>query len=558
MRTTRPPRSTPPRSRQSIAPQPVPGGAVDRAGLTELGETFQARLAQLWAAASEATLEPGKLLPEIVAVPPGDRRFRSPAWRSSPFHAFVLQQYLIYADYLRGLAQAAQVPPDAANRLRFLTEQFIDAIAPSNFPATNPEVVELALRTDGASLLRGAANLADDLRRGRISQSAPDAFAVGRNVAVTPGSVVFRNELCEVIQYQASTAKVHERPLVIVPPCINKYYVLDLRPENSFARHVVAAGHTTFMVSWRNIPPGLGALTWEDYLQRGVLEALAVAREVSGARKVNALGFCVGGTLLACALAVLAARNDDSVASLTLLNTMLDFEDPGEIGVYVTRPFLAMREPALEAGGRIHGSELAGAFSTLRANDLVWNYVVGNYLKGETPPAFDLLHWNADSANLPGPMYAYYLRECYLNNRLRQPGALTMLDEPVDLGRIEMPAYVFAAEEDHIVPWRSAYRSRGLLGGPSEFVLGSSGHIAGVINPPTPPKRSYRHDGGKAADPQHWYEQASATSGSWWPHWDAWLAKHAGRLRSAPAGAGSRTHPPIDSAPGRYVVEPAK
>src|SRR5262249_51061583 len=297
---------------------------------------------------------------------------------------------------------------------------------------------------------------------------------------------------------------VHRRPLVIVPPCINKYYILDLRPENSFVRHAVAQGHTVFIISWRNIPEKLGSLAWDDYLRDGVVKALEAARDVSGSKTVNALGFCVGGTLLACALAVLAARRDNVVASATFLTTMLDFEDPGEIGVYVSREYLAAREPALLSGARVHGSELANAFASLRPNELIWNYVVGNYLKGRTPPPFDLLYWNGDSANLPGPMYAYYLRNMYLDNRLRERGALRMCGGPIDLSSIAIPAYVYASREDHIVPWRSAYRTTGLLGGKPRFVLGSSGHIAGVVNPPRSSRRSYWLSDRRTDDADAW------------------------------------------------------
>ncbi len=338
-------------------------------------------------------------------MPAHDRRFRAAAWRSSPFHSLLLQAYLLHAAYLNELAANATLPDAQRKRLQFMTRQYVDAFAPTNFPATNPEVLERAIATEGANFVAGMANLVADIRRGRISMSDSSAFEVGRNLATTPGSVVFRNELIELIQYAPSTPAVHARPLVIVPPCINKYYILDLTPANSFVRHAVSQGHTTFMISWRNIPPELGHLTWDDYLERGVLQAIRVAQAISGSRTVNALGFCVGGTLLACALAVLAARREPTVTSATFLATMLDFDDPGDIGVYVTREFLEAREPGLLAGQRLHGSELATAFATLRANDLVWNYVVNNYLKGETPPAFDLLYWNGDSANLPGPMY---------------------------------------------------------------------------------------------------------------------------------------------------------
>jgi polyhydroxyalkanoate synthase len=341
----------------------------------------------------------------------------------------------------------------------------------------------------------------------------------------------------------------------MVPPCINKYYILDLTPQNSLVRHAVDRGHTTFMISWRNIPAELGHLTWDDYLEKGVLAAFAAAREITGSRTVNALGFCVGGTLLASALAVLAARKDASVASATFLTTMLDFSDPGDVGVYISPEALAAREPALCGGARLPGTELAGAFASLRANELVWNYVVNNYLKGRTPPAFDLLYWNSDSANLPGPMYAYYVREMYIANRLREPGALTMLGEPVDLGRITMPAYVYASRDDHIVPWRSAYRTTSLVGGDCTFVLGASGHIAGVVNPPMPVRRQHWTNDLLTDDPDEWLARAREVPGSWWTHWDPWLEAHGGARRKAPAATGSAAFPPLMPAPGSYVVE---
>ena len=528
---------------------------VPPAQLAAINAKHQARLAQLWQAAA-GTL-PGTPLPQVIEVPAGDKRFRAAAWRTSPFHSFLLQSYLINAAWLTELAANADLPAPDHARLTFMTRQCVDALAPTNFAATNPEVVECALQTEGANFMQGAANLVADLARGRISMSDDTAFAIGRNIATTPGDVVFRNELIELIQYAPSTPTVYARPLVLIPPCINKYYVLDLRPENSFVRHAVAQGHTVFIVSWRNIPPELGHLTWDDYLAQGVLTALATAREIAGSATANALGFCVGGTLLASALAVLAARGDKSVASATYLTTMLDFADPGEIGVYVSREFVESREPALRAGQRAHGSELAGAFASLRANDLVWNYVVNNYLKGRTPPAFDLLHWNGDSANLPGPMYAYYLREMYIENRLRERDALTMLGERVDLARVRMPAYVLAARDDHIVPWRSAYRTTQLLGGEIEFALGASGHIAGVVNPVQPARRNHWVGEPLPKDPDRWFDAAREVPGSWWPHWHAWLARHAGRRRKAPAKAGHPRFPPLEPAPGRYVREPA-
>jgi polyhydroxyalkanoate synthase len=529
----------------------------DPQALTALHETFKPRFAQLWSAATQALAKPGETMPQIVADAPGDRRFNSAVWREQPYFAWVKQAYLLYGEYLMAMAALAQLPATEKQRLEFSMRQFVDAIAPTNFPATNPDVLDRALETDGASVLAGFRNFADDVGKGRITMSDESAFEIGRNLAVTPGSVVFRNPLIELIQYDATTPRVAKRPLVIVPPCINKYYVLDLRPENSFVRHAVAQGQSVFMISWRNVPAELGHLTWDDYLEHGVLAALEAARAIARSRAVNALGFCVGGTLLACALAVLAARNDKTVASATFLTTMLDFADPGEIGVYITRESLAAREPALMSGQRVHGSELAGAFASLRPNDLVWNYVVNNYLKGRTPPAFDLLYWNGDSANLPGPMYSYYVKNLYLENRLREHGTLTMLGERIDPARIAAPAYVFASREDHIVPWRTAYRTLDLLGGESTFVLGASGHIAGVVNPPESGRRNYWTNDLRAADSDEWLAGATRHPGSWWPHWDRWIDRHAGGRRAAPPTTGNADHPPLAAAPGRYVVEAA-
>jgi poly[(R)-3-hydroxyalkanoate] polymerase subunit PhaC len=544
-----------PRATRGAKALPAVTGPFDPRALESLHAAFEPRFAALWAAATQALARPGATMPALVAEQPGDRRFQAPVWREQPYYAWVKQAYLLYGEYLNAAAALADLPPAEKRRLQFSVRQFVDAIAPTNFPATNPEVLKRALQTEGESVLEGFRNFAADVARGRITMSDETAFELGRNLAVTPGSVVFRNPLIELIQYDATTTQVAKRPLVVVPPCINKYYILDLRPENSFVRHAVAQGHTVFMLSWRNVPAELSHLTWDDYLEQGVLAAMSAASAIAGSRTVNALGFCVGGTLLACALAVLAARGDAKVASATFLTTMLDFADPGEIGVYIARESLAAREPALMGGQRVHGSELAGAFASLRPNDLVWNYVVNNYLQGRTPPAFDLLYWNGDSSNLPGPMYAYYLKNLYLENRLREHGALTMLGERVDLSHIELPAYVYASREDHIVPWKSAYKTLRLLGGTSTFVLGASGHIAGVVNPPESGKRNYWTNDAQPRDADAWLEGAASHPGSWWPHWYRWLAHHQGGERPAPKHAGGDGYPVLAPAPGSYVRE---
>jgi len=347
---------------------------------------------------------------------------------------------------------------------------------------------------------------------------------------------------------------------VMIPPCINKYYILDLQAENSFVAHAVAAGHTVFMVSWRNVGPEQGHLTWDDYLEKGVFSALRTARDIAGSEQVNALGFCVGGTLLGAALSVLIQKNQNLVASVTFLATMLDFADSGQIGLFIDEASVAAREAAIGQGGILPGSDLAFVFSSLRANDLIWPYVVNNYLLGEPPAAFDLLYWNADSTNLPGPMYCYYLRNTYLGNRLREPGALVNCGVPVDLGKVRLPVFVLATREDHIVPWRSAYRTVGLLGGADKtFVLGASGHIAGVVNPAKKNKRSYWISGfeGNAFpdEPGTWLEKAKEIPGSWWPVWTDWLARHKGDSREAPRAEGNVEYPPVEAAPGRYVQQ---
>jgi polyhydroxyalkanoate synthase len=399
----------------------------------------------------------------------------------------------------------------------------------------------------------GLANLLEDFKRGRIAITDESAFEVGRNVAVSQGSVVFENDLLQLIQYAPLTEQVATRPLLIVPPCINKFYILDLQPENSFVRFACDQGMMVFLVSWRNADESVAKTTWDDYIESGAIKAIDVALSISGADKLNALGWCVGGTIVSSALAVLRARGDKSVASLTLLTTMLDFEEPGDLGVFIDEQGVSQREQTIGAGGIYAGKELGFVFQTLRANDLIWPYVVNNYLKGKSPDAFDLLYWNSDATNLPGPMYAWYLRNMYLENNLCVPNRLTMCGQSVDLGLIDMPSYVLATQEDHIVPWRAAYRTTRLVGGKTQFVLGASGHIAGVINPASKNKRSYWVDGKLGDDPEQWLASAQAVPGSWWTHWMGWLKPQAGKQIAARKRLGSAKYKPIEPAPGRYV-----
>ena len=529
------------------------GLAQDAQRWLELQNEYYRKQLELWAGyvkRDDAAMPGPVVQPEV-----SDRRFRAPEWQADPYFGYLVQSYLLTAKWLREIVDAAKVDAPTKRKLDFFTRQFIDAMSPSNFPWSNPEAIKLAAESEGESVARGLRNLAADLGKGMISMTDDAAFEVGRNLAVSPGAVVFENDFMQLIQYRPATASVFERPLVMVPPFINKYYILDLQPDNSFVRYAVERGHTVFMVSWRNMPPQMGRATWDDYLQHGACKALTVASEIAGTGQVNALGFCVGGTLLGSALAVMRARNQDLVASLTLLATMLDFHDTGELSVFIDEAFVAKREHEFAQGGVMPGRELALTFASLRANDLIWHYVVNNYLKGRTPEPFDLLYWNGDSTNLPGAMYAYYIRNMYLENNLAQPGRLTMSGVPVDLKRADVPAYVLATRDDHIVPWRTAYASTRLLGGRIEFVLSASGHIAGVVNPASKNRRNYWLNAARPDDPEQWLAGAESRAGSWWPHWADWLSGFGGGQVAAREKLGSSSYREIEPAPGRYVRE---
>lgn len=492
-----------------------------------------------------------------ISPEPGDKRFAAREWRENAYYDYLKQSYLLATRHLTELAESAELDERSKERLRFAVRQWCDAMCPANFAATNPAVLRQAMESTGESLTQGLANLIADTRKGRVSQTDESAFEVGRNLAMTPGEVVYENELIQLIQYTPATPEVGARPLVMVPPCINKFYILDLQPSNSFVRHAVEQGHTVFMVSWRNVGAEQGHFTWDDYLEKGIFTAFEVAREITQSKSVNALGFCVGGTLLGAALSVLAQKNQDLVASVTFLATMLDFEAPGQVRVFIDEPTLAAREAAIGKGGILPGKDLAFAFNTLRANDLIWSYVVNNYLLGGAPAAFDLLYWNADSTNLPGPMYCTYVRATYLENRLCVPGAVTNCGAPVDFGRVDLPAFILATREDHIVPWKAAYRSTQLLGGEKTFVLGASGHIAGVVNPASSGKRSHWVAKETPADAEAWFGAAEERKGSWWPLWSQWLEQFKGGTQKAPTRAGSAKHRAIEPAPGRYVKQKA-
>jgi polyhydroxyalkanoate synthase len=494
--------------------------------------------------------------PEAIEVK--DRRFAGKAWHSS-WSKMIAATYLLNSKHLLSLASAVEADEKTKTKILFTTEQMIDALSPSNFIATNPEVLENIISSQGQSIQNGIVNLLGDLKKGKVSLTDESAFEVGKNIATTQGQIVFRNDLFELIQYTPLTETVYERPYLMVPPCINKYYILDLQPDNSVVRYMVEQGHTVFLVSWKNPDASMSKVTWDDYVGDGVIKAIEVVKDIGGTDQINVLGFCVGGTLTSTALAVLAARKKDYVASLTLLTTLLDFTDTGILDVFIDEGMVKLRESTIggEGGhyGMMSGLDLGNTFSFLRPNDLVWNYVVENYLKGNSPPPFDLLYWNGDSTNLPGPMYCWYLRHTYLQNELVKPGKLTVCGEKVDLGKITVPAYIYASHDDHIVPWKSAYESTHILKGKNRFVLGASGHIAGVINPPAKNKRHYFENNKLAKTAEEWLAAAKDIKGSWWPNYAKWLEQFGGKKIKASKTFGNAQYKKLEAAPGKYVKE---
>jgi polyhydroxyalkanoate synthase subunit PhaC len=530
----------------------IPNAAIAPHRLQELQANFSRDAMELMQQASAQSIDLSTLK---------DRRFSATAWQSTPGFAFAAAWYVLNARYLQELAEAVEGDPKTRERIRFAVQQWAAAASPSNYIAFNPDAQQALIESRGESLQKGMLNLLADMQRGKIQQSDESGFVVGKNIATTKGSVVFENDLLQLIQYTPHTAAVRERPLLIVPPCINKFYILDLQPESSLVAHALDAGHQVFIISWRNADASIAHKTWDDYIEEGVLTPIDVVKQISGREQINTLGFCVGGTLLATALAVLAARGEHPASSMTLLTAMLDFSDTGVLDVFIDEQHVKTREQAIggKDGGLMRGIEFANTFSYLRPNDLVWNYVVDNYLKGRTPQAFDLLFWNSDSTNLPGPMFVWYLRNTYLENRLRNRGELKSCGEQIDLSLIDVPTFLYGSREDHIVPWTAAYASAPLLTGPQTFVLGASGHIAGVINPPSKNKRSFwildSDDKTLPEDPDAWFESAKELPGSWWPTWTNWLDEHSGKKVKPKAELGSEDFPVIEPAPGRYVLQ---
>jgi polyhydroxyalkanoate synthase len=495
--------------------------------------------------------------PPLVEPERGDRRFKDEAWSEDLLFDYVKQSYLLSARWLRSLVQGVPgLDPKDQEKVDFFTRQFINAVAPSNFILSNPAVLRKAKETGGQNLLDGLEHLLSDLERGRgrlqISMADEKAFEVGKNVATSPGKVVYQNDLMQLIQYAPTTAQVHKRPFLIVPPWINKFYILDLQPKNSLIKWCVDQGHTTFVISWVNPRADLAAKDFEDYLLEGPLAALDAIEQATAEQDANILGFCIGGILSASALAYLAAKGEKRIASATFLASLFDFEEVGEVSVFIDDEQLAQMEKHIAEKGYLEGHHMADMFNMMRENDLIWSFVVNNYLLGREPPPFDLLYWNADSTRLPATMLLFYLRQVYQRNLLMQPGGLSLAGVPIDLSKVKIPTYIVATREDHIAPWRSCYPGTQAFGGPKKFVLGASGHIAGIVNPPASGKYAHWTNTKLPKDPDQWLEGATQHPGSWWPDWGRWLARKAGpKVPARHPGDGKLD--PIEDAPGSYV-----
>jgi len=500
----------------------------------------------------------GQKVEPVAAPKKGDNRFRHEDWENHFLFDYVKQSYLIAARYIhQAVSDVEHLPDDARKKVNFFTRQYIDALSPSNFALTNPEVVRETLKSGGQNLLRGLNNLLADIERGdgqlKISMTDDKAFTMGKNIATTPGKVVFQNDLMQLIQYQPSTQQVYKRPLLIIPPWINKYYILDLRESNSFIKWAVDQGHTVFVVSWVNPGKEFAGKTFEDYLHQGPNEALDAIEKATGEKQVNVIGYCLGGTLLGAALGVMAAKKDKRAASATFFVSLLDFSIPGELGVFIDEKQVQNLEKRMNERGFLEGSEMAGTFNMLRSNDLIWSFVVNNYLMGRDPFPFDLLYWNSDSTRMPAKMHSFYLRNMYLGNKLKDPGGISLDGVAIDISKITIPAYFISTAEDHIAPWKSVYKGARVLAGKVRFVLGGAGHIAGIVNPPAAKKYCYWINPELAEKPEAWLEAAKRHEGSWWNDWQAWMDKNNAGVKVAARVPGDGGLEVIEDAPGAYV-----
>ncbi len=527
----------------------------DPAKLAQSQAAMWQQYAELWG--NMAKRLSGEEVAPVISPAKGDNRFRDDAWTEETVFDFIKQSYLLTSDWIYGsIRNAGGLDNKTAEKVQFYTRQYVNALSPTNFVPTNPKVLKETIDSKGENLLKGLDNLLRDLEQGKgdlkITMTDLDAFTVGENVGASPGKVVFQNDLIQLIQYTPSTDTVARRPLLIVPPWINKFYILDLQPRNSFIKWAVDQGHTVFVVSWVNPDASLSHKRFDDYMLEGPLAGLDATEKATGEREINMIGYCIGGTLSACALAYMAEKGDDRVKSITFFTTMMDFGDPGELGVFVDDEQMDKMEAHLEEKGVLDGSTMSQVFSMMRDNDLIWSFVVNNYLLGREPMAFDLLYWNSDNTRMPAMMHSFYLREMYLNNRLREPGGITLDGVAIDLGKIKVPAYWVSTIDDHIAPWKSTYAGTQLLKGPRKFVLSGSGHIAGVVNPPVTNKYGYRTNRKLPADAEEWLSHTKQHEGSWWTDWDKWIKKHTGgEVPARVPGKGKLKA--IEDAPGAYV-----
>ncbi|MGE3968215.1 MAG: PHA/PHB synthase family protein [Dongiaceae bacterium] len=510
----------------------------------------------LWQATARRMM--GQESAPVISPQPEDRRFKDAAWQENELFDFVKQSYLLTARWVQStVSQVEGLDDKTAKKVDFYTRQFVDALAPSNFALTNPEVLRETVASNGENLVNGLKNLLGDLERGKgrlaITMTDPQAFEVGKNVAITPGKVVFRNDLIELLQYEPTTKDVARRPLLIMAPWINKFYILDLREKNSFIRWAVAQGQTVFVISWVNPDEKLATKSFEDYMVEGPLAALDAIEKITGEPDANVLGYCLGGTLLAATLAWLEAKKQAKrVASATFLTTLVDFKEPGDLGVFIDEEQLQSLEAKMAEKGYLEGAHMATTFNMLRSNDLIWSFVVNNYLLGKEPFPFDLLYWNSDSTRMPAAMHSFYLRKMYQENLLSKPGGIKLNGVPIDLTTIKTPTFILSTREDHIAPWKTTYAATQLYSGKIKFVLAASGHIAGVVNPPESKKYSHWTNDKLPADPDAWLAAAKETSGSWWPGWAEWLGQFAnGKVAARKLGAGKSKA--LGDAPGTYV-----
>ncbi len=494
----------------------------------------------------------------VIQSDPKDKRFADPAWQQNEIFDFIKQSYLLSARYITDVVTHVDgLPPKTAQKIDFYSRQFVNALSPSNFVLTNPEVLRRTRETGGENLVKGLNNLLNDLEQGRgnlrIKMTDTEAFKVGENIAVSEGSVIYQNELMQLIEYNPTTEMVQARPVVIFPPWINKFYILDLRPKNSLVRYLVSQGHTVFMVSWVNPDEHLAQKNFDDYMVEGVLAALDVIEKITKSHEVNAIGYCLGGTLLAASLGYMKVKGDERIKTATFLVTLTDFTDAGELGVFIDEEQLSNLEEKMQKRGYLEGSEMAATFNMLRANDLIWSFVVNNYLLGKEPFPFDLLYWNSDATRMPPAMHSFYLRNMYQKNLLAKPGGISMKGVPIDLGKIDIPVYFLSCREDHIAPWASTYKGALNFGGPVRFVLAASGHIAGVVNPPETGKYNHFVNAELPAAAADWFAGAAEVGGSWWPDWHRWVS--AFDKTEVPARLpGKGRQKIIEAAPGSYVT----